>query len=150
MHSLWDLRLSLIHILLGDGKEAALLANEISKTLASDDWLSTQSTAFGLVALSDYMEKYKVSGLMDFSYAVDGKTKKVSTTRNIWTETLLDKAASSASLELKNTGKSTLFARLVAEGIPAEGKEEAYANGLTLAVSYMDHDGHPVNTSRCV
>ena len=133
--------------LLGDGKEAALLANEISKTLASDDWLSTQSTAFSLVALSDYMEKYKMSGLMDFSYAVDGKTKKVSTTRNIWTETLLDKTASSASLELKNTGKSTLFARLVAEGIPAEGKEEAYANGLTLAVSYMDHDGHPVNTS---
>jgi uncharacterized protein YfaS (alpha-2-macroglobulin family) len=133
--------------LLGDGKEAALLTNEISKTLASDDWLSMQSTAFSLVALSDYMEKYKMSGLMDFSYAVDGKTKKVSTTRNIWTETLLDKAASSASLELKNTGKSTLFARLVAEGIPAEGKEEAYANGLTLAVSYMDHDGHPVNTS---
>ena len=133
--------------LLDGGKEAALLANEISKTLASDDWLSTQSTAFSLVALSDYMEKYKMSGSMDFSYAVDGKTKKVSTTRNIWTETLLDKTASSASLELKNTGKSTLFARLVAEGIPAEGKEEAYANGLTLAVSYMDHDGHPVNTS---
>ena len=133
--------------LLDGGKEAALLTNEISKTLASDDWLSTQSTAFSLVALSDYMEKYKMSGSMDFSYAVDGKAKKVSTTRNIWTETLLDKTASSASLELKNTGKSTLFARLVAEGIPAEGKEEAYANGLTLAVSYMDHDGHPVNTS---
>ena len=133
--------------LLDGGKEAALLTNEISKTLASDDWLSTQSTAFSLVALSDYMEKYKMSGSMDFSYAVDGKAKKVSTTRNIWTETLLDKTAFSASLELKNTGKSTLFARLVAEGIPAEGKEEAYANGLTLAVSYMDHDGHPVNTS---
>ncbi|MTU96066.1 hypothetical protein GMD70_23875, partial [Parabacteroides merdae] len=29
--------------LLDGGKEAALLANEISKTLASDDWLSTQS-----------------------------------------------------------------------------------------------------------
>ena len=133
--------------LLDGGKEAALLANEISKTLASDDWLSTQSTAFSLVALSDYMEKYKMSGSMDFSYAVDGKAKKVSTTRNIWTETLLDKTAFSASLELKNTGKSPLFACLVAEGIPAEGKEEAYANGLTLAVSYMDHDGHPVNTS---
>ena len=82
---------------------------------------------------------------MDFSYTLGGKTEKVSTTRNIWTETLLDKAASSVSLELKNTGKSTLFARLVTEGIPAEGKEKAYANGLTLAVSYMDHDGHPVN-----
>ena len=33
------------------------------------------------------------------------------------------------------------------EGIPAEGKEEAYANGLTLAVSYMDQSGLPVNAS---
>ena len=133
--------------LLDNGKEAALLANEISKTLASDDWLSTQSTAFSLVALSSYMEKYKVSGSMDFSYTLGGKTEKVSTTRNIWTETLLDKAASSVSLELRNTGNSTLFARLVTEGIPAEGKEDAYANGLTLAVSYMDQNGLPVNAS---
>lgn len=66
--------------LLDNGKEAALLANEISRALASDDWLSTQSTAFSLVALSDYMKKYKVSGSMDFSYALDGKTEKVSTT----------------------------------------------------------------------
>ena len=111
--------------LLDDGKEAALLADEISATLASDDWLSTQSTAFSLVALSDYMKKYKVSGSMDFSYALDGKTEKVSTTRNIWTGTMLDKASSSASLELKNTGKSTLFARLIAEGIPAQGVDIA-------------------------
>ena len=48
---------------------------------------------------------------------------------------------------MKNTGKSTLFARLIAEGIPAQGKEEAYANGLTLAVSYMDRNGRPVNAS---
>ena len=93
------------------------------------------------------MKKYKVSGSMDFSYALDGKTEKVSTTRNIWTGTMLDKASSSASLELKNTGKSTLFARLIAEGIPAQGKEETYANGLTLAVSYMDRNGRPVNAS---
>lgn len=59
--------------LLDGGKEAALLANEISKTLASDDWLSTQSTAFSLVALSDYMKKYKVSGSMDFSYTLGGQ-----------------------------------------------------------------------------
>ena len=37
--------------LLGDGKEAALLTRDISKELSSDDWLSTQSTAFALVSL---------------------------------------------------------------------------------------------------
>ncbi|MCD8137375.1 MAG: MG2 domain-containing protein [Parabacteroides gordonii] len=133
--------------LLGDGKEAAVLTRDISKVLSSDDWLSTQSTAFALVSLSEYMGKYKVSGTMDFSYACAGKSDKVSTTKNIWTEVLLDKAGTSASVKLKNTGKSTLFARVITEGIPAQGKEEAYANGSSLAVSYTDQDGRAVDVA---
>lgn len=130
--------------LLGDGKEAAVLTRDISKVLSSDDWLSTQSTAFALVSLSEYMSKYKVAGTMDFSYTCAGKSEKVSTTKNIWTEILLDNAGTSASVELKNTGKSTLFARVITEGTPAQGKEEAYANGLSLAVSYTDQSGRAV------
>lgn len=133
--------------LLGDGKEAAVLTRDISKVLSSDDWLSTQSTAFALVSLSEYMGKYKVSGTMDFSYACAGKSDKVSTTKNIWTEVLLEKAGTSASVELKNTDKSTLFARVITEGIPAQGKEEAYANGISLAVSYTDQDGRAVDVA---
>lgn len=133
--------------LLGDGKEAAVLTRDISKVLSSDDWLSTQSAAFALVSLSEYMGKYKVSGTMDFSYACAGRSDKVSTTKNIWTEVLLEKAGASASVELKNTGKSTLFARVITEGIPAQGKEEAYANGISLAVSYTDQDGGAVDVA---
>ena len=131
--------------LLGDGKEAALLTRDISKELSSDDWLSTQSTAFALVSLSEYMAKYKVGGSMDFTYSCAGKNDKVSSAKNVWTETLLEKAGASASVELKNTGTSTLFARIITEGIPEQGKEEAYANGLSLAVSYTDQNGRAVN-----
>ena len=131
--------------LLGDGKEAALLTRDISKELSSDDWLSTQSTAFALVSLSEYMAKYKVGGSMDFTYSCAGKNDKVSSVKNVWTETLLEKAGASASVELKNTGTSTLFARIITEGIPEQGKEEAYANGLSLAVSYTDQNGRAVN-----
>ena len=84
---------------------------------------------------------------MDFSYACAGKSDKVSTTKNIWTEVLLEKAGTSASVELKNTDKSTLFARVITEGIPAQGKEEAYANGISLAVSYTDQDGRAVDVA---
>lgn len=133
--------------LLNKGKEAALLANDVSRALSSNEWLSTQSTAFSLVAISEYMNTYKVSGAMDFSYSSGGKTDQVNTTKNIWTETLLDKARTSAPLTLKNTGKSTLFARIVTEGIPEEGKVEAYSNGLSLAVSYLDMNGRSVDVS---
>ena len=63
-------------------------------------------------------------------------------------ETLLDKAGTSASVELKNTGKSTLFARIITEGIPEQGEEKAYANGVSLAVSYVDLNGSPVNVAQ--
>ena len=134
--------------LLNDGKEAALLTRDISKVLSSDDWLSTQSTAFALVALSDYMAKYKVGGSMDFTYSCSGKTGNVSSTKNVWTEKLLDKAGTSAMVDLQNTGKSTLFARILTEGIPKQGKEEAYANGVSLAVSYTDQNGRAVDVAK--
>lgn len=134
--------------LLDKGKEAATLVKELSKQLSSDDWLSTQSTAFALVALSDYLAKYRVDGAMDFTYACGGKDGQVKTDKNIWSETLLDKAGTSASVELKNTGKSTLFARIITEGIPEQGEEKAYANGVSLAVSYVDLNGSPVNVAQ--
>ena len=134
--------------LLDKGKEAATLVEELSKQLSSDDWLSTQSTAFALVALSDYLAKYRVDGAMDFRYACGGKDGQVNTAKNIWSETLLDKAGTSASVELKNTGKSTLFARIITEGIPEQGEEKAYANGVSLAVSYVDLNGSPVNVAQ--
>lgn len=135
-------------VLLGDGKEAAVLTRDISKVLSSDDWLSTQSTAFALVSLSEYMAKYKVSGSMDFTYTCGGKTEKVSSTKNIWTEMLLDKTGTSAVMDIKNTGKSTLFARIITGGIPEQGKEEAYANGVSLAVNYTDRNGRAVDIAR--
>lgn len=134
--------------LLDKGKEAATLVEELSKQLSSDDWLSTQSTAFALVALSDYLAKYRVDGAMDFTYACGGKDGQVKTDKNIWSETLLDKAGTSVSVELKNTGKSTLFARIITEGIPEQGEEKAYANGVSLAVSYVDLNGSPVNVAQ--
>ncbi len=134
--------------LLDKGKEAVTLVEELSKQLSSDDWLSTQSTAFALVALSDYLAKYRVDGVMDFTYACGGKDGQVKTDKNIWSETLLDKAGTSASVELKNTGKSTLFARIITEGIPEQGEEKAYANGVSLAVSYVDLNGRPVNVAQ--
>lgn len=133
--------------LLDKGKEAAGLAKEIAGQLSSDEWYSTQSLAFSLVALSDYMQKYKVSESMDFGYVCNGKSEEIQTSKNIWTETLLDKAGISATLEVKNQGKSTLFARIIMEGVPEQDKVEAYSNGISLAVSYMDLEGRAVNVS---
>lgn len=131
--------------LLNKPGEAAELARELSAAFASSEWMSTQTTAFGLVALSQYLNLYKTAASMDFTYTCNGKTEKVSTGKNIWTTTLAEKASASVALELKNTGKSTLFARIITEGIPDQGEEKAYANGISLGVSYVTQNGQPVD-----
>lgn len=134
-------------LLLDKGPEAAVLAAEIAKVLGSDEWLSTQATAFALLAVSDYMHRYPTGGTMDFSYAVSGKGDAVRTDKHFWTESLLEKAPREVPAEVTNRGKSTLFVRLLTEGIPVQGEEEAYSEGVSLAVSYVDGAGRPVQVS---
>ncbi len=134
--------------LLKKGSEAAKLTKQISDVLSSDRWLSTQETSYALIGLSSYMSRYKVSESMNFSYSCNGKSETVGTTKNIWTETLLEEAAPTSTLELKNEGKSTLFARVITEGVPEQGEEKAHANGVAMDVSYLDANGRPVKVEQ--
>lgn len=133
--------------LLDKGREAAEIAKTISNKLSTNDWLSTQSTAYGLMGISNYLKKYKTEGEMEFAYTVAGKSDKIKTSKNIWSADLLNNADKTASIEVNNTGKSTLFVRLITEGIPEQGEEVAYNNGLSLVVSYMDASGRAVDVN---
>ena len=138
----------LVRCLLDEGGEAYPLAEEISARLASDEWLSTQSVAFALVAFSDYITKYGSGGSMDFSYACGNQAGQVRTDKQIWAETLSVNAEKEMRLRLRNSGTSTLFARVIGEGTPIQGEEQAYSNGISLAVRYTDMNGRPIDVTR--
>jgi uncharacterized protein YfaS (alpha-2-macroglobulin family) len=130
--------------MLDRGAEAAEQARAISKAFATEEWYSTQTTAYGLMAMAGYMAKYKVSGNLEFSYSCGSAKDRVSVGNSLWSRQLLDKGAKQVAVELKNTSGSTEFVRIIAEGIPEQGEERAYANGLTVTVSYLDRSGRPV------
>ncbi|MDR1623660.1 MAG: hypothetical protein LBS04_01635 [Tannerellaceae bacterium] len=133
--------------LLKKGQEAAALCREISDVLSSDCWLTTQETAYALIGISSYMTRYKVSETMNFSYTHEGKSVDISTGKNIWSETLFEAGGRSANVEVKNNGNSTLFVRIITEGIPDQGEEEAYANGVSMSVSYTDNEERTVEVN---
>jgi uncharacterized protein YfaS (alpha-2-macroglobulin family) len=133
--------------LLKKAQEAAALCREISDVLSSDRWLSTQETAYALIGISSYMTRYKVSETMDFSYTYEGKSSDISTGKNSWSETLVEAGGRNANVEVKNNGNSTLFVRIITEGIPDQGEEEAYANGVAMSVSYTDSEGRTVDVN---
>ncbi|MDR0749292.1 MAG: hypothetical protein LBF62_06950 [Tannerellaceae bacterium] len=131
--------------LLKKGQEAAMLCREISDVLSSGRWLSTQETAYALIGISSYMTRYKVSETMNFSYTHESKSVDISTGKNIWSETLFEAGGRNANIEVKNNGHSTLFVRIITEGIPGQGEEEAYTNGVSMSVNYTDSEGRTVD-----
>lgn len=130
--------------LLNRGEEAASIARKLAAALSSKTYMSTQTTAYVLIALSKYIDRYKVSGALDFAYRYGSESEEVSTEKNIWTKVLSEKADKGELLTLTNRTQSTIFARVVATGEVDAGDETASSNGVELAVSYLDLNGKPI------
>lgn len=131
--------------LLGKGDEAASIARNLSAALSSNVYMSTQTTAYALIGLSQYMGKYKVSGSMDFVYRYGKEGTTIASPKSLWAGLLAEKADRGELLTLTNKTQSTLFARVIATGEVAAGDESPSSNGLELAVSYVDLSGKPVD-----
>lgn len=123
-------------------------ARKIADALSSDNWLSTQETAFALMGIAAYMHRFGASEGIDFGYTLAGKTERVKTDKPLWSAELLDGAAPEAGVELRNPGKATLFVRLVARGLPSQDAVAPYANGVSLHVDYVDSQGRAIDVSR--
>jgi uncharacterized protein YfaS (alpha-2-macroglobulin family) len=135
-------------VMLDRATEAAEMCREISAELSSDNWISTQSTAWALMAVARYAEKYTVGEQMQFAYNVAGKSGTINSDKSVWTATAAEKAAAgSVAAKVDNTGKPNLFIRLITTGTPDQGNEEAYANGITLEVKYTDSRGGALDVS---
>lgn len=121
------------------------LVQKISETLSSSQWLSTQTTAYSLLAISHYLVNNKVSKSFDFELSVGGKKTKLTSQKPVFHKVL---DAFDGKLSLLNKGDGALFVRLVSTGIPAAGDESSYASNLNLTVDYYDMNGNMLDPGR--
>lgn len=131
--------------LLDNAADAAVLATELSDALSSSEWMSTQTTAFSLIAMSKYMQKYPVSGDLKFVYRYGEKGESIDTQKKVWMNILSDKASEGAELDVRNDGASVLFGRVVTTGMVKQGDTKAMSNGIDMSVRYVDKKGSPVS-----
>jgi uncharacterized protein YfaS (alpha-2-macroglobulin family) len=129
-------------------RQATETARKIADVLSSEKWLSTQETAFGLIGVASYMNRFGASGGVDFGYTLAGKTERVKTDKPLWSAELLDRAASAVDVELRNPGKGALFVRLVGRGLPSQDAVAPHANGISLNVDYVNNQGRTIDVSR--
>jgi len=119
------------------GKARALLA-DITKTLGSDLWLSTQETSFGLMALSAFYGSAEIKPFR-FRFAWDaGPATEVSSSTPFDRREYESFPLKGRTLTVTNTETAPLFVNIYRRGVPAAGVEEPSSEGLAIEVRTRD------------
>ncbi|MEM6802613.1 MAG: MG2 domain-containing protein, partial [Bacteroidota bacterium] len=125
------------------------LLTKISDALSNKSrWMSTQTTAFSLIGIAEYIgKKNKDFGKLAFSYRVNGGNwTKVDYSAPVWQYQLAE--VKKGVVEFKNENKGSLYARLILDGIPKIGEEKEASNKLSIKLLYKDLNGKEINPSR--
>jgi len=133
--------------LLNQRPRARAVLQKVASQLATDEWYSTQTTAYSLLAIAEYCGDNKGGGRLTFNYQ-SGKAKAaINTNAYLWQTPL---AADGGQVTFQNKGGNVLYLRLIQQGQPAPGQESAAANHpdvLTMEVNYITLKGQPVDIS---
>ncbi|MDR1984165.1 MAG: Ig-like domain-containing protein [Prevotellaceae bacterium] len=131
-------------MLLSEKELAFTVAKRISEKLNSNQWMSTQTTAYCLRTLSRFAAQY-ANKQINFSYN-DGGIQNVKTEKTIW-KTDIKHIGNNNNLDITNKTDAPMFVTVQTEGIPLAGDEIAQANGLKISVQYVDDEQSIIDVS---
>jgi uncharacterized protein YfaS (alpha-2-macroglobulin family) len=128
-------------VLLGDTERTGPLFEELSTALSSGGWLSTQETAYALIAMAPYAQANAGSGELSLEYTLGDRAVPVSFNAPALQRELENLSGSSAAFTVRNKSAAPVYTRIVVKGLPEEGLEPAMQAGLSIRVEYRDEDG---------
>lgn len=129
--------------LLGRHQQAEQMLHTVAAHLSQDDWYSTQTTAYALLAVAEYCGQNKGGSKLQFSYGANA----INSGSYLWQSAL---SANGGNISLKNNGKNILYVRLIQQGQPAPGQEPAIVNNddvLIMHVDYLNMKGQSINVN---
>ena len=130
--------------------EAFPLVTEISEELSSSNWMSTQTTAYSLLAISEFVgsggakdNQLKAKVLFNASEAQD-----ISLATPLWQSKIDLKRNKTAQVRVENQTDKVMYARVMSEGIPLTGDTTSSQSNLFLDVSYTDMQGQRIDPAK--
>jgi uncharacterized protein YfaS (alpha-2-macroglobulin family) len=129
--------------------KAAPLVKEISAALSKNEWMSTQTTAYCLIAISKFAGSAGASSEMRYALKINnGAVQSLNTKLPVKQIDMQLKGAAAGKLSVTNNGTGVLFARVILEGIPETGDQTSADNDLQVEVNYTSMTGSPIDVSR--
>ncbi|TAJ11710.1 hypothetical protein DMA11_15785 [Marinilabiliaceae bacterium JC017] len=128
--------------------EAAPVLQRLSKRLSGNNWMSTQTTAYCLLAVSKFAGTSATSKSFAFTWNGPGKQGETVKSQKPVYQTELNVKDLSGKIAVTNKSDGIIYSRIVMEGIPAEGDQTAQASNLQISVEYLDLNGNKTDVTR--
>lgn len=133
-------------LLLGQKQNAFAMAIKLAKAMSSDQWMSTQTTAYCLYSMAKFSVSNGAKGI-DVQFGKDGKMLAIKTMKTI-ADRSLTVTAGLNSVTLKNNRKNRLFVRLLNTGILPIGQENAVQSNVSASIVFKNRKGGVINVSK--
>ena len=132
-------------ILMNRERDALQQAKVVSKNLSQEDWFSTQSTAFALMAMGRLAEK--LSGTLDFVWSWNDKQQPAVKSAKAVFEKEIAITPKSGTVSVKNQGKGALSVDLITRTQLLNDTLPAISDNLRMDIRYANLNGTPLSVN---
>ncbi|WP_435413948.1 alpha-2-macroglobulin family protein [Polaribacter aestuariivivens] len=122
------------------------IAKDIAKDLSSNQWMSTQTTAFSLMAIGKMVVKNGGKAI-DVNLTNNGKSETVKTQLSM-IQRKLNITDGKNIISIKNNENNVVFARVINLGKLPLGDEISERRGLSVSIDYKDLQGKTINVNK--
>lgn len=130
--------------------EAAQLVRSVASQLAQDDWYSTQTTAYSLIAIAEFSGNNKNGNKITMSGTVSGKAVSVNSA-SVVSQTGIAWQGGKGNVQITNKGNNVLYVRVINSGKPYNNQTVPFinnANVLQLSVNFISTEGNIIDASK--
>ncbi len=129
-------------------EEAFGLVKLLSERMSNgEQWMSTQTTAYCLIAISEYARGFTTDGNLNVNVAL-GSVNNRYTSDEFITQVQLAEADKQQPVKVTNNGQQAVYAQFIKRGVPLAGNETPDAQKIKMQVTYKTKDGTPVSVEQ--
>ena len=137
-------------VMLNHRTEAFPMVVELAKHLASEEWMSTQTAAYSLMAVAQFAgDGYPGQGQLNAGVSINGSVfEKVTTQKVLWQRDLALQDNKRATVKIENKTDKYMYVRVISDGIPVAGDTTSAQNNLLMEVYYTDMEGQRIDPAK--
>ncbi|MEM8764650.1 MAG: MG2 domain-containing protein [Bacteroidota bacterium] len=135
------------YVVLKKESKAKQIADTIAKALTSETYMSTQTTSYCLLAMSKYATMIGNKGI-NVNYAFNNQKQNTLNTNKAMVLDDFKVRTGSNSVKIKNNKNSTVYVRLLNNGILPIGSEKSINRGLSSTITFTDKAGNTLDVSK--